>query len=128
MANIILVDSDKAVARVIADLLKVEGHTFRHTGTSKGLVTMLGSADADLIFVGIQVDDEDGRELCHRMYEEKINKRIPVILVSPYFHTEAEVRKFHCVDVISVPLEGSAIIHAVETFAKQGTKQLQPAN
>lgn len=128
MANIILADKDKAVARVITDLLTIEGHTIRYTASSAGLISMINSKQADLILVGIQVEEEDGRALCHRLFEEKINKRIPVILVSPFFHTENEIRRFHCAEVISLPLEAADILNIVATFTKSAAREKELLN
>jgi DNA-binding response OmpR family regulator len=116
MANIILVDNEKQVARVIIDLLKAEGHSVKHCTSSKGLVAMMSLQQPNLIMIGIELEDEDGRTLSQRLYEEKLSKNIPVILISPFFHTESEIRKFHCADVISLPLEGENIISTVELY------------
>jgi two-component system, sensor histidine kinase and response regulator len=114
MARISIVDSDQVNISSIGRLLKAEGHVLSFFTTSSSLISSLAKKQTDLIIIGVELDGEDGRELSKHLQTETPHKNIPVILTSPYYHTDSEIRGFCCDDLVSVPFEAATLTDSIE--------------
>jgi CheY-like chemotaxis protein len=116
MAKISIVDSDQANVAAITAVLKVKGHTFSSFTTSTQFMDSLQKKQPDMIIIGVELDGADGRELSKHLQTESPYKNIPVILTSPFYHTESEIRGFYCDDLVSMPFESSILATSVEVL------------
>jgi two-component system sensor histidine kinase ChiS len=116
MARISIVDNDKANVSSITDALKLKGHSFSLFNTSSELMGSLQKKQPDMIIISVSLDGEDGRELSKLLHTETPYKNIPVILTSPFYHTDHEIRSFCCDDLVSMPLESGRLATSVEVL------------
>lgn len=114
MAKITIADNDTDTASAVAASLKQSGHAVALQTSSEGLMKSLQKNRPDLIIIGVELDGSDGRELSRLLNTEKLLKDIPVIITSPYFHSEADVRSYFCDELVSVPFEPATLTSAVD--------------
>ena len=114
MAKIMIVDSDKANVSSITATLTAKGHTINYLQTSAELMSSLQKKQPDLIIIGVELAGGDGRELSKSLQLESVHKNIPVILTSPFYHTEGEIRSYCCDDLVSLPFEEEQLCTSVE--------------
>lgn len=123
MAKITIVDSDGANVRSIRKLLEPNGHTLVFLTTATELLEDLRVTQPDVIIIGVDLEGGDGRELSKLLQTETIYKDIPVVLTSPFYHTDTEIRSFCCDDLVSMPFDGTRITTSIEMLlAKQRAK------
>lgn len=114
MAKILIIDTDKANITSITTLLAAKGHTCSSLNTAAELMKSLEKKQPDVIIIGVQLDGADGRDLSKTLQTESIYKDIPVILTSPFYHTEGEIRSYCCDDLVSMPFEDGQLASSVE--------------
>lgn len=114
MAKILIVDTDKGNVSSISASLASKGHTVSSVVSSSELMKSLEKKQPDIIIIGVQLDGEDGRDLSKTLQIESVYKDIPVILTSPFYHTEGEIRSYCCDDLVSMPFEDGQITTSVE--------------
>jgi two-component SAPR family response regulator len=120
MAKITIVDNDQSNVTSITEILRSKGHSVNLFTTSSKFMDSLHKKQPDMIIIGVELDGEDGRELSKLLQTETPYKEIPVILTSPFYHTENEVRGFCCDDLVSMPVEAVKLETAVDSLlAKQ---------
>lgn len=123
MAKITIVDSDGANVRSIRKLLEPNGHTLVFLTTANELLEGLRVTQPDVIIIGVDLEGSDGRELSKTLQTETEYKDIPVVLTSPFYHTDTEIRSFCCDDLVSMPFDGTRISTSIEMLlAKQRAK------
>lgn len=126
MAKIIIVDSDESNMNSIKTILAAKEYTLKFISTSDELMLSLGRQQPDMIIINIDLEGSDGRELSRLLQTETIYKKIPVILTSPYYHTESDIRSFYCDDIVSMPFDATQLTTAVESLlAKEQAKAVR---
>lgn len=123
MAKIIIVDTDQASMASIREILASKAHALTFLSTSAELMDRLQKKQPDLIIIGVELEGSDGRELSRLLQTETVYKDIPVILTSPYYHTDSEIRSFYCDDLVSMPFDATRLATSVEVLlAKEQAK------
>jgi len=123
MANISIVDSDQENVDSIASVLKSESHKLSFYTTAEALLASLNKKRADMIIIGVELEQGDGRNLSKFLQNESPFKDIPVILTSPFYHTEGEIRHYCCDDLVVMPLEPALLTVSVnKLLAKEQIK------
>ena len=123
MAKISIIDNDQANVSSITRLLSGKGHTLSFFTTSTAFMNSLQKKQSDIIIIGVELDGEDGRDLSKLLQTAPLYKNIPVILTSPFYHTETEIKNFGCDDLVSLPFDAARLLTAVEMLlAKEKAK------
>jgi two-component SAPR family response regulator len=123
MAKITIVDNDKTNISSITASLTPKGHTLSFLNTAAELMNSLQKKEPDLIIIAIELGKEDGRDLSKSLQLESVHKNVPVILTSPFYHTESEIRSYCCDDLVSLPFEEEQLSTSVEMLlAKEKAK------
>lgn len=78
-ATIVIVEDDRDIRTLLADLLRSEGFTVRAAGNSSEMDRILAEHDPDLVILDIMLPGEDGLSICRhlRQYSE-----LPVIMLT----------------------------------------------
>jgi DNA-binding response OmpR family regulator len=127
-ARILLVEDDKAVARLIADNLRFEGFTVEWCGSGTQTVAAAARFAPDLVLLDLTLGDGvDGFQLC-RTLTQRAN-RTPVIIVTARGEKEDRIRglTLGADDYVVKPFavdELLARIHAVLRRAKPRLERL----
>ncbi len=77
-----VVDDDKDLLVAFKALLKRQGYDVVVTISCEEGLEILSSFKPDLIFLDINVGNDDGRNMCKRINSRAEHKHIPVILIS----------------------------------------------
>ncbi|CAH1653375.1 response regulator transcription factor [Chelatococcus asaccharovorans] len=67
MADVIVVDDDRAICGMLDDYLTLEGHVVRCAADSRALSTMLDKQLPDLVVLDLSLPDEDGLSITRRL-------------------------------------------------------------
>ena len=121
MANITVVDNDQTNITSIKKLFAQKTHTLSFLSTAEELMTGLVKKQPDMIIIGVDLKGGDGRELSRMLQTESPYKNIPVILTSPFYHTESEIRSFYCDDMVSMPFDETRLTVSVEILLAKET-------
>ncbi|HEX6913617.1 MAG TPA: hypothetical protein VF145_00160 [Chitinophagaceae bacterium] len=112
MAKIIILNNP--VAGMVPEMRSLAGlHTVEFVGTTGSLMSSLKLATPDVIIINVVLKDDDGRKVSKMLETESVHGQIPVILVSPYYHTDSEIRSFCCDELLSMPLESGILSASV---------------
>ena len=77
--RILIVEDDRALARVMRDNLTFEGFQVETTGEGNAAVGLARSFAPDLILLDLTLPDRDGLELCSVIHE---HGQVPIIIVT----------------------------------------------
>jgi two-component system nitrogen regulation response regulator NtrX len=82
MKKILIIDDEKDIRILLSSILKEEGYSCIVAGTVKEAENIIENDSFDLVFLDISLDDKkkDGIYLLKKI--KKINKDIPVIMIS----------------------------------------------
>ena len=82
MKKILIIDDEKDIRILLSSILKDEGYSCIVAGTVKEAENIIENDSFDLVFLDISLDDKkkDGIYLLKKI--KKINKDIPVIMIS----------------------------------------------
>ena len=82
VANILVVDDDPAVQRML--VLAMENEGYRATGADDGLQALrcVQEDPPDLAILDVMLPGMDGLEVCHRLKSDHLTSDIPVLIYS----------------------------------------------
>ncbi|MDD5224138.1 MAG: response regulator [bacterium] len=123
--SVIVVDDEEANLKVLARILKIQGHRVRPISEGQMALASARSDPPDLVILDINMPGMNGYEVCREMKEDERLKDIPVLFLSGMGGVEDKVEAFRAggVDYITKPFQFEEIQARVETHLK--LRQLQ---
>ena len=91
MAHILVVDDDEMVGDALADLLIEEGHSVSQAANGRQALEALQDILPDLVITDFRMPVMDGPALALAIKADERFRWMPVIIVSSYYLTEAEL-------------------------------------
>jgi len=119
MANIMLADNDSATIASVTTALQLSEHHLSYETTADGLLKALSKKVPDIIIMGVELDGSDGRTLSKEIRNTQQFKNIPMILASPFFHTESDLRLYCCDALVSTPFDSGDLTDAISVQLKR---------
>ncbi len=115
--EILIVDDELIVLKLLTDILSAEGFQVRSTDTGEMAVRSVASKPPHLILLDIMMPGMDGFEVCRRLKAQKASRHIPVIFISVITDLDEQVRGFGvgAVDFISKPFRREEFLARVRT-------------
>ncbi len=110
--NVLIVDDDEDIVRMISVLLENEGHccTIGHTGAQGAVEFSVG--DTDLVITDLNMPAGDGIALIERI---RRTSDVPIIVVTAFDKEYANrVRAYRGVTVLRKPFDSEALIELVD--------------
>ncbi len=103
---ILIVDDIPANIDILSAILKGDYTVKAATNGLKALEIAASATPPDLILLDVMMPDMDGYEICRRLKENPLTRRIPVIFVTTRGEIEDETTGFACgaVDYLSKPV------------------------
>lgn len=103
MANILIIDDEKAIRKTLSEILSYEGYKIDEAGDGEEGLKKFGEKTFDLVLCDIKMPKLDGIEFLERSKE--INPDVPVIMISGHgnIDTAVEAVKKGAFDYISKP-------------------------
>lgn len=106
--SILVVDDDRAVAAVLADLLIEEGYRCHFVGSGREALTRIAAEPPDLILTDLSMPEMTGIELIRQLRDR--GDRMPVVLMSGVI-TGVNLPGVH---FVSKPFDFQALLQIIE--------------
>ncbi|BCS52040.1 two-component system response regulator [Geobacter sp. SVR] len=115
--TILIVDDIPANIDILSSILRQEYALKAASNGRKALEIAASAAPPDLILLDVLMPEMDGFEVCRRLKENPLTRRIPVIFVTARDEIEDEAAGFACgaVDYIGKPVSPSIVQARVRT-------------
>ncbi len=78
-ATIVIVEDDRDIRTLLADLLRSEGFTVQAAGNSSEMDSILVEHDPDLVILDIMLPGEDGLSICRRL---RATRLVPILMLT----------------------------------------------
>lgn len=123
MANILIVEDDRAIQNLLSISLKSEGHTvYQATGAMEGIDCTIKNV-IDLIILDLGLPDMDGINVVYTIRE--YNEKMPIIVVSA---RDDEKEKIKCLDAgvndyVMKPFSSAELMARVRAALRYSTVQ-----
>jgi len=114
--DILVVDDEADITRLIADILEDEGYSCRRAGDSDSALRAIETRRPNLVILDIWLQGSklDGLEILERIIRDQPG--VPVIMISGHGTIETAVRaiKLGAYDFIEKPFQAERLIHMVQ--------------
>jgi DNA-binding response OmpR family regulator len=122
--RILIIDDDIDLLMLLERRLVKEGYKIEAAASLPEAEDVLPAFKPDLVLLDINVNGEDGRQLCWKLKKESSSKDIKVIIISGYDYSAGRAVLFGADDLLPKPLH----IDYMLTCIKQQLEELPPAN
>lgn len=118
MKKIMVVDDEKDLLALVKGYLKRASYDVAVTTSCADGLDILNSFKPDLIYLDINVGNEDGRQMCKQIKSLAENKHIPVILISANDEALSTYKEYEATGILKKPFQPSELLALTETFLK----------
>jgi DNA-binding response OmpR family regulator len=113
MKKILIVDDDEDLLVSMKSLFTKNGFDIAVTISCDEGFSILNSFKPDLIFLDLNVGDEDGREMCRKIKEDADFKHIPVVFISSDHEALKLYNEYGAASFLEKPLQFSSLLNIV---------------
>ncbi len=99
--NILIVDDDLNVHRILSRVVAREGHTFMLASRGQEALDLLQSHPIDLIFLDIHMPGMSGLTVLRRLKDSAETEHIPVVVMTAYFSNDNIAGAIGAYDIFS---------------------------
>lgn len=82
MATILIVDDSSDLHQAMRFILELDGHVIKTATTKEVLMEELGNYVPDVIMLDVQLNGDNGRDICREIKANNDTSDVPVILMS----------------------------------------------
>ncbi len=93
MANILVVDDEPDIVRVIMHILESRGHEVTSAPDGPAALESVAQKHPDVIILDLNLPRMDGFEVCRRLKEDGSTKSIPVVMMTAAYVSVDDARK-----------------------------------
>jgi putative two-component system response regulator len=90
--DILVVEDDRVIARLLAHCLGVEGHRVTHAADGEEALSYIAQGPPDLILLDLDIPRIDGYEVCRRVKSNPATRLIPIIVITGESAGDAKLR------------------------------------
>jgi DNA-binding response OmpR family regulator len=112
--KILVIDADKGVRDVIADILTEEGYHVITTSHGGNVFEYIIEFGPHVILLDIITPSDEGAELCEALKADENTKYIPVVVLSTHIKITETIKEVCADDVLSKPFDISELVNVVE--------------
>lgn len=123
MKNILLLDDNLDIIRIVEEVLAYEHYNVRSTTSCIDFIKVVENFRPDLILLDYRLSDGNGGELTRIIKAHPDLKEIPVVIFTAYMEPGLELFDFGCDAVISKPFD---LQYLTDTIAQLITAKEQP--
>jgi DNA-binding response OmpR family regulator len=112
--SVLVVDDDRALALLVAELATRAGCEALIAGDAEAATSLVEEGGVDVVVTDVRLPGVDGIELC--AWLRKHHPRTPVLVVTAFGSTDAEVRAIRAgaFDYLQKPFDPRVLIRAIE--------------
>jgi DNA-binding response OmpR family regulator len=90
--KVLVIDDDEEILPMLKMFFEMKGHLFRGATTASGGVADITMNQPDVVFLDINLPDEDGIVTLKKI--KAINELIPVVMITAYKSAEKVIESF----------------------------------
>jgi DNA-binding response OmpR family regulator len=109
--NVLIVEDEAALRRVIARNLTSRGHVVREAESAKDALTALAEERPDLMLLDINLPDRSGWDVLRQL--RQLGLEVPTIIVSAVRISPARLEEFHPLAYLPKPFPLDALLRLV---------------
>lgn len=117
MKRILIVDDDVDLLEVLKKSLSKSGYEVVVTTSCDDGLKIFYEHLPDLVFLDINVNHEDGREMCQKIKAHAEYQHIPVVLMSANHEALRPYKTYGAVDKIEKPFGIPSVLQKIELYA-----------
>ena len=110
MKKVLLVDDDEDILLLTKTYFEFKGHVVRTSATCRDAWKILADFRPDIIFLDINVGDEDGREFCQQLKREAAWLNVPVYFISARQEEANRYQRYGASGFFEKPFELSELL------------------
>jgi DNA-binding response OmpR family regulator len=119
--RILVVDDDLDLLMLLDRRLKKEGYDIETAASLPEAEEIIATFSPHLILLDINVNGEDGRQLCWRLKKSEIYKEVKVLIMSGYDYSNSRAALFGADNLLPKPLHTDILVHLVEAHLNSKT-------
>ena len=112
--RILIVDDDLDLLMLLDRRLQKEGYEIETAASLPEAEEIIATFSPHLLLLDINVNGEDGRQLCWRLKKSEIYKEIKVLIMSGYDFSTSRATLFGADNLLPKPLHTDILVHVVE--------------
>jgi len=123
-SNILLVDDDADVRKVVGARLEKAGFGVSAASNGRGALELVKESLPDLILLDIMMPDLDGYEVAERLRKDRKASLIPIIMLTAKASTDDKIKalKMGIEDYVTKPYDANELIARVEAVLRRAKK------
>jgi DNA-binding NtrC family response regulator len=112
--NVLIVDDDAALCRLVSDGLACEGFEVQSAGSPSDALALLGNSDFDAILVDINMPQMNGLDLSRKILDQRPD--LPIIVITAFGSMETAISAIRAgaYDFVTKPFELEQLAVAVD--------------
>jgi DNA-binding response OmpR family regulator len=118
MATILIVDDSTDLHQAMSFILELEGHTIKTAASKELLMEELKAATPDVIMLDVQLNGDNGRDICREIKGNTDTSEVPVILMSANDITLKNYEECGATGVIDKPFSLSELTDKIRSVLK----------
>jgi len=126
-SSILYIEDEEPYQTLVEQILSEQGFSVHTAGTGAQGCEMLERLRPKLIILDINLPDTDGYTLCHRLRQEEMWSKLPVLMLTVRRRPEEWRQGFSAgaSDYLSKPLHGPDLIERVRSCMDNSTERIQ---
>ena len=119
MSKILIVDDSPDLLNVLSWILEKNGFSCVTTYYRQGLFSQLARFIPSMIFLDVNLSDDDGRNICRSLKQNPETKNIPVIMCSGDHSLLENYEAYEADACLKKPFDTKTILHTIAGIGKK---------
>jgi DNA-binding response OmpR family regulator len=126
--RILIIDDDIDLLMLLERRLGNEGFTIETAASLPEAEEVLYYFDPHLVLLDVNVNGDDGRQLCWKLKSQKTSAELKVLLMSGFDCSKCRASLFGADDVLAKPMHTDFLLHKINFFLHPSSDDAQPGN
>jgi len=122
--RILIIDDDLDLLMLLDRRLQKEGYEIETAASLPEAEDIIATFSPHLLLLDINVNGEDGRQLCWRLKKSEIYKDVKVLIMSGYDYSTGRAALFGADNLLPKPLHTNILVHLVEAHLNPKTEDI----
>jgi len=114
--RILIIDDDIDLLMLLERKLQKEGYCVETAASLPEAEELIYNFDPQLLLLDININGEDGRQLCWKLKMNELTRDIKVIIMSGYDYSTGRAVLFGADDLLPKPLNTEYLLHRIESL------------